>query len=85
MPIEKTTSVSLPSTNGKFTFQRVGDDLEFQAIDGGGVTNDSAMLSADDLRFLLKEYFPTARKPRGPNAVKKQNGKGKGQSASVNA
>lgn len=77
MNIEKTTSISLNSTKGKFTFARSGDTLEVKVTDGDGVTTDSAELTEADLRFLLKDFFPTTRKPRDPSAPKKQNGKGK--------
>lgn len=75
MNLEKTVSVTLPSTKGKFAFQRSGENLEIQVIDNEGVVLDSASVSEADLQFLLKDMFPTKRKTRGPNK-KTANGNG---------
>lgn len=84
MNLEKTISVTLPSTKGKFSFQKSGENLEIKVVGPDDVVHDSATLSEADLRFLLKDIFPTKRKTREPKVPAANGGAKAKPAATVN-
>lgn len=83
MGLEKSTYVST-SSNGRLAFKRSGDQLEIQVIDSDGTMRDTAALTEDDLRSLLKDSFSKTRGPRKAKAAS-PNGKAKGKGAEATA
>lgn len=72
MSLEKSTYVSTQA-NGRLEFKSEGDGLRIEVVNGEGNVTDTATISSDDLRSLVKEFAPAKRGPKkskgaGPKA-----------------
>lgn len=70
MGLEKSTYVSTEG-NGRLEFKREDGNLRIEVVTNDGTVSDAAMINEEDLRSLVKDFFPTKRGPKKVKAVKK--------------
>ena len=63
MALEKSTYVATQS-NGRLEFKSSGDGWAIEIVDADGTITDTASISGDDLRALVKEFAPAKRGPK---------------------
>ena len=82
--LAKSTFVTTQS-NGRLEFKADGDNLRIEVLSADGNAVDSAELSGEDLRALVKEFAPAKRQSKKSKAANGTAGKGKGRSAEATA
>ena len=60
MGLEKSTYVAT-QTSGRLEFKHEGDHLKIEILNGDMVVIDTATISGEDPRSLVKDFFPTKR------------------------